>query len=90
MSVCILANDDPQSRAMIAGIAKDHSISAIIFEKKPKGSMLKTLKFRIRRLGYKKVIGQLLLLVYEKMFFVPGKTGEDLSFCMLYVDSQLV
>ncbi len=68
MSVCILANDDPQSRAMIAGIAKDHSISAIIFEKKPKGSMLKTLKFRIRRLGYKKVIGQLLLLVYEKMF----------------------
>ena len=53
---------------MIAGIAKDHSITAIIIEKKTKGSTLRTLKFRVRRLGYKKVIGQLLLIVYEKMF----------------------
>tara|TARA_A100001037_G_scaffold225301_1_gene203263 strand:- start:3102 stop:3872 length:771 start_codon:yes stop_codon:yes gene_type:complete len=68
VSVCILASDDLQSRAMLAGIAKDHDVSAVIIEKKNKAAIIKTLRYRIRRLGYKKVVGQLLLLAYDKLF----------------------
>ena len=52
---------------MIAAIARDHPVAAVIYEHQPRLAIWRTLRFRAKRLGLWTVLGQLALVAYDRV-----------------------
>lgn len=74
-TVCVLASDSLESRAMAAAIAEDFDVCAVIFEHRPRSSAWRTLRFRTKRLGLRRVLGQLAMVGYDRLWVRRKSAG---------------
>lgn len=66
--IVVLARDSAHTRALIGALAREFSIAAIVLEQGNRAQRRATLRFRLRRLGVRIVLGQLALVLLDRLW----------------------
>ena len=79
-SIIILSSHASLNYLLINRLAKEFSVSYVIYENQSFGKKLKLLKRRIRKLGIGKVFGQILFHLFDKIYIkrISRKKVEEL------------